>query len=331
MILALAASKVSEDEEDNEDDIELDVLNNDVFDSYETESDEEGLRKRKIKNIEEHAKADAQIGKTFFYLGQKFESAVEVRESVKCHAIETRRKLVFVKNDKTRIRVRCEGVVSKPNVGVKVSQQSEVGPSNIKTKCGVVGKSKVKLKAKKKKVDKKESCGGPKNDKWVKRDLNIVCEWVLLVSKPKGSKEWEIPIKAARSNLETDLKLVISEYKTYRALRRATKMIQGDYYSQYGKIRDYICELQRANPDSTVKIDVEPGTLKQSTRVFKRIYISLGPLKKGFKAIGRDLLGLDGAFMKEPATGCILSAVGVDSNNGIYPVAYAIVEQECGA
>ncbi|XP_071740852.1 uncharacterized protein [Rutidosis leptorrhynchoides] len=108
-------------------------------------------------------------------------------------------------------------------------------------------------------------------------------------------------------------------------------MIQSDYYSQYSEIRDYICELKRANPDSTVKIDVEPGTLKQTTRVFKRIYICLGPLQKGFKAIGRDLLGLDGAFMKEPATGCILSVVGVDSNNDIYPVAYAIVEQGCGA
>ena len=54
----------------------------------------------------------------------------------------------------------------------------------------------------------------------------------------------------------------------------------------------------------------------------------LGALKKGFKAGMRDFLGLDGAHMKGPFPGQILTAVGVDSNNGIYPLAYAVVEIE---
>nr|KAJ0224071.1 hypothetical protein LSAT_V11C200087730 [Lactuca sativa] len=65
-----------------------------------------------------------------------------------------------------------------------------------------------------------------------------------------------------------------------------------------------------------------------STRKFRRIYVCLGPLKKGFKAGLREFLGLDGAFMKGPFPGQILSAVGVDSNNGTYPLAYAVVESE---
>ncbi|KAF5774681.1 putative MULE transposase domain-containing protein [Helianthus annuus] len=47
---------------------------------------------------------------------------------------------------------------------------------------------------------------------------------------------------------------------------------------------------------------------------------------------GRQLLGLDGSFMKGPFPGQILSAVAIDANNGIYPVAYALVEAEtCSA
>lgn len=42
----------------------------------------------------------------------------------------------------------------------------------------------------------------------------------------------------------------------------------------------------------------------------------------------RDLLGFDGAFMKGPFPGQLLTAVSVDSNNGIYPLAYGIVETE---
>ncbi|XP_071727883.1 uncharacterized protein [Rutidosis leptorrhynchoides] len=44
--------------------------------------------------------------------------------------------------------------------------------------------------------------------------------------------------------------------------------------------------------------------------------------------LSRDLLGLDGAFMNELATGQILGVVGVDSNNGIYSLAYAMKEAE---
>nr|GEW00394.1 shikimate O-hydroxycinnamoyltransferase [Tanacetum cinerariifolium] len=54
----------------------------------------------------------------------------------------------------------------------------------------------------------------------------------------------------------------------------------------------------------------------------------LKALKLGFRACRRDLLGLDGAFMKGPFPGQVLVAVGLDSNNGIYPLAYALVEVE---
>nr|GEW79284.1 transposase, mutator type [Tanacetum cinerariifolium] len=53
-----------------------------------------------------------------------------------------------------------------------------------------------------------------------------------------------------------------------------------------------------------------------------------GALKKGFKARNKELLGLDGCFLSGPWPGQILTVVGVDPNNGTYPVAYAIVESE---
>ncbi|GKB99806.1 mutator type transposase [Tanacetum coccineum] len=88
-------------------------------------------------------------------------------------------------------------------------------------------------------------------------------------------------------------------------------------------------ELKEKNPNTTVTIEVEPPEDPDSEeRKFKRIYICLGPLKDGFKAGGRDFLGLDGCFLSGPYPGQILTAVGVDPNNGIYPLAYAVVESE---
>lgn len=116
--------------------------------------------------------------------------------------------------------------------------------------------------------------------------------------------------------------------KAYRAKLHASVQVKGDYQSQYKVLRDYCMELQATNEGTTIKIEVEEGNTDGDARVFKRIYICLGPLKKGFRALGRELLGLDGAFMKGPYPGMLLTAVGLDSNNGIYPVAYAIVEAE---
>ncbi|KAJ0938978.1 putative transposase, mutator type, MULE transposase domain-containing protein [Helianthus annuus] len=106
--------------------------------------------------------------------------------------------------------------------------------------------------------------------------------------------------------------------------------LQGDYKTQFGLLREYAEQLMKSNPGTTVTIDVEPSSCKakSSTRQFRRIYICYGAFKKGFKIIGRDILGLDGCFMKGPYPGQILTAVGVDGNNGIYPVAFAVVESE---
>nr|KAJ0194279.1 hypothetical protein LSAT_V11C800406820 [Lactuca sativa] len=57
----------------------------------------------------------------------------------------------------------------------------------------------------------------------------------------------------------------------------------------------------------------------------------LGGLKEstfGFKVGLMDLLGFDDAHMKGSFLGHVLIAVGLDSNNGIYPLAYVIVETE---
>ncbi|XP_022007179.1 uncharacterized protein LOC110906338 [Helianthus annuus] len=116
--------------------------------------------------------------------------------------------------------------------------------------------------------------------------------------------------------------------KAYRAKVIAKKQAEGDYTEQYSLLRDYAKELLDKNPGSTVKIDLETGNARSPTRQCKRMYVCLAALKQGFKALGRDFIGLDGAFMKGPFPGQILTAVGVDCNNGLYPVCYAIVGSE---
>ncbi|GJV60433.1 mutator type transposase [Tanacetum coccineum] len=147
-------------------------------------------------------------------------------------------------------------------------------------------------------------------------------------TKVKGKKDVG-PSDPVRPNKKGKYELGVSRMKAFKAKSAALNQVKGDYSQQYTMLRDYCLELRRANLDTTIKIEVERDSdTDLQTRVFKRIYICLGPLKKGFKACGRDLLGLDGAFMKGPYPGQLLTTVGLDGNNGIYPLAYAIVEKE---
>ncbi|KAL4577828.1 hypothetical protein LXL04_013942 [Taraxacum kok-saghyz] len=138
-----------------------------------------------------------------------------------------------------------------------------------------------------------------------------------------------VPLRSIQDQVQKKLQIGVSIYKIQRAKASATMEVVGDYTKQYQVLRDYLLEVQVTNEGTTVKLDVvSDPNLSNTNRQFKRVYICLGSLKKGFKAGVREFLGLDGAFMKGPFPGQILIVVGVDSNNGIYPVAYAIVEAE---
>ncbi|GKB40541.1 heat stress transcription factor B-4-like protein, partial [Tanacetum coccineum] len=108
----------------------------------------------------------------------------------------------------------------------------------------------------------------------------------------------DIPVKAVQDQLQRELEVQISMSKAFRA-----------------KLKERLEESLERNTDPSLP-----------TRVFQRIYVCLGALKLGFRACRRDLLGLDDAFMKGPFPGQVLIAIGLDSNNGIYPLAYALVE-----
>ncbi|GKC23920.1 heat stress transcription factor B-4-like protein [Tanacetum coccineum] len=81
------------------------------------------------------------------------------------------------------------------------------------------------------------------------------------------------------------------------AKAKAERDIRGDHVLQYSMLRDYVVELQSTNLNTTIKITVERNTDPSLPT-------------------------------RGPFPGQVLVAVGLDSNNGIYPLAYALVEAE---
>jgi MULE transposase domain len=58
------------------------------------------------------------------------------------------------------------------------------------------------------------------------------------------------------------------------------------------------------------------------------MYIYFNACKREFRAGCRSIIGLDGSFSKGPVKFEILCAMGRDTNNQMYPIAWAMVEVE---
>nr|GEU44154.1 hypothetical protein [Tanacetum cinerariifolium] len=136
--------------------------------------------------------------------------------------------------------------------------------------------------------------------------------------------------RIGRKNLrELNKEKRVDEGVVNRAKSKADVQVEGDYKLQYAMLRDYIMELHTTNANTTVRIEVEREPDHDNlTRVFKRIHVCLGAMKEGYRACQREFLGLDGAFMKGTFRCQVFTAVGIDPNNEIYPLAYDIVEAE---
>ena len=123
-----------------------------------------------------------------------------------------------------------------------------------------------------------------------------------------------------------ELNVDFSLKQGYRTLRKVRDTIQGSHDKQYTMLESFCGELRRANPGSTafVETDVDEDGVSR----FRRLYMCLEPIKRGFLAGCRKWIGLDGCFLKGPYGGQLLSAVGMDGDNKMFPLAMSVVGVE---
>lgn len=124
------------------------------------------------------------------------------------------------------------------------------------------------------------------------------------------------------------MKCNVRKHAVYRAKARALRKINGTHEEQYADLWKYGYQLKKFLPETTVKILTENPEPGQVSGRFLRFYLCLGPLKKAFTQHCRKIVGLDGCHLRGPFGGILLAVVGVDANDGMYPVAWAVVESE---
>ncbi|GJT96911.1 hypothetical protein Tco_1092429 [Tanacetum coccineum] len=126
------------------------------------------------------------------------------------------------------------------------------------------------------------------------------------------------------------VELILKKYKckvTLSQARRGKKKALNQYQTcledHYGMLWSYASEILNSNPGSTCKLGVD--NMPDGKNYFKTFYVCFKGVKQGWLQGCRRVMGLDGCFLKTICKGEVLSAVGRDGSNKIYPITWAVV------
>ncbi|XP_057740524.1 uncharacterized protein LOC130957697 [Arachis stenosperma] len=164
------------------------------------------------------------------------------------------------------------------------------------------------------------------------------CPFWVYAAKIRGEETWQLCSMNLTHTCTQSHRVGILHSKWFgKAFKKKVEANpKGTFREQYKRIYDYGQELMRANPGSSVRIQVQrspdldneaPASSRTSYCIFQRIYVCLEACKQSFQHC-RDFIGLDGCFLKTPQGGQMLTAIGWDPNDQMLPIAYAVVEVE---
>lgn len=148
----------------------------------------------------------------------------------------------------------------------------------------------------------------------------------MFVDKLREEPEYYMPMKIEEIVKER-FGVTVSRPQCQAARNKALRWIETEYDHQFARLRDYAAEILVSNKQSTVEIGTIPNEAGQD--LFSRFYVCFDVLRKTWKETCRPLIGVDGTFLKDDKVkGQLLVALGRDSDNAIYPIAWGVVQVE---
>ncbi|KAH1105972.1 hypothetical protein J1N35_009740 [Gossypium stocksii] len=155
----------------------------------------------------------------------------------------------------------------------------------------------------------------------VYKNKNVTSAWISEHYKEKFIDDLDYSLKSLQQDVKRDLCCIVSLTYCKRAKLRALKLIEEAHKAQYEKIYEYLLDVRTQNKGTTTIYCLD-------NRLFQRMYVYLQTYKDGNRAGCRRIIALNRCFLKGYYGGYLLAAVRIDANNGIYHLAYAVVESE---
>ncbi|KAL6576202.1 hypothetical protein OROHE_000673 [Orobanche hederae] len=235
-----------------------------------------------------------------FEVGLVFESNTVLRSAIRSHSIKYQKELDWERNDSNRIVVKCLGQSCPWRLQANALDGTLA--MQIKSLTGMH------------RCSRKDSVKAA-SAKWIAEQYE---------EEIKSIDKWSV--KSMETIIRSKKGVTIKKNKLYRAKKLVQQKKSGNEDAQYAILWRYAAEIKRSDLSNNVKI--KPLKCDDGKQLFKRIYICWGTMKRAFESGLRKFICLDGCHLRGRNGGILLTAVGVDPNNSLYPIAYAVVEKE---
>ncbi|TXG73265.1 hypothetical protein EZV62_001844 [Acer yangbiense] len=169
-------------------------------------------------------------------------------------------------------------------------------------------------------------CGGHVQCRRGKKNKEAISPWIAVVASKSINSNPIISAKSLKNELHDNFGVECSSQSVYRAKKKVLKTLRADHENSYAEIRKYGNILIKMNPGSMAKVHV--NTDVEDSPKFERFFVSFRAMQTGFVKGCRPLIGLDGCHLSSAYGGVLLSACAMDADNGIFPLAYCVVESE---
>ncbi|KAH9671748.1 SWIM-type domain-containing protein [Citrus sinensis] len=163
--------------------------------------------------------------------------------------------------------------------------------------------------------------------KRVDDNYEATSDWIAATYLHLFKANPEIKISVIAAALMQRYRIECNNQRLYRAKRKALELLGEDHKTSYSKLFRYKHALLNSNPGSTVSIEMD-WTGGAEFPTFKRLFFCIDSSRRGFFEGCRPFIGVNGCHLKGPYKGVLLTAVSIDANYGIYPLAMCMVDTE---
>ncbi|XP_077249250.1 uncharacterized protein LOC143888711 [Tasmannia lanceolata] len=125
--------------------------------------------------------------------------------------------------------------------------------------------------------------------------------------------------------------ITISYVKAFNAKVIIHEKMCGNAEASYRILPAYAEEMERCNPGTIMCVYRSRQLWTGGDNTFCRLFWSFGPSIRAFSRTIRLLILIDGTHLRGKYKGILLAVTAVDGDGGLFPLAYAVVENEIAA
>ncbi|CAN6809632.1 hypothetical protein Bca4012_003784 [Brassica carinata] len=280
---------------------EDDIVDEDMANDFQIDlamPDESPLPCNFVLVDQKHHTAIQQWENVITGVDQRFNSFIEFRDALHKYSVAHGFAYKYKKNDSHRVSVKCKAQGCPWRI-------TAARLSTTQLICI-------------KKMNPRHTC----ERAVIKPGYRATRGWVRTILKEKLKAFPDYKPKDIAEDIKREYGIQLNYSQAWRAKEVARVQLQGSYKEAYSQL-PLLCEkIKETNPGSIAVF----ATKEDSS--FHRLFISFYASISGFKQGSRPLLFLDNAVLNSKYQGVMLIATASDAEDGVFPVAFAVVDAE---